>query len=86
MKSENKSRLVYEQGRRCTLSPLEYELFKWLNLYKGDILSRETLLKNVWGFRETGDTRSVDMCVKRLREKIGHNKIRTVYGKGYMLR
>ena len=67
------------------LSPLESALFMWMKLHEGDILTRETLLKNVWGFKSIGETRTVDMCVRRLRKKIGAERIKTVHGKGYLM-
>ena len=67
------------------LSPLEYDLFMWMKSHQGDILTRETLLRNVWGFKSLGETRTVDMCVQRLRRKIGADRIRTVHGKGYLM-
>ena len=45
----------------------------------------DALLKNVWGFPTEADTRSVDMCIRRLRVKIGSGVIRTIYGRGYIL-
>lgn len=73
-------------GLRCSgLTPLEMRVYQLLYLHEGDIISRETLLRDVWGFQNLCDTRSVDMCVRRLRSKIGPNRIVTVYGKGYMM-
>ena len=56
-----------------------------MRLHRGSLVSRDALLKNVWGFPVGADTRSVDMCVRRLRAKIGGGAIRTIYGKGYIL-
>ncbi|MBR3098518.1 MAG: winged helix-turn-helix domain-containing protein [Clostridia bacterium] len=85
MRTKKGLRLVYDQNTACLLSPLEYSLYKWMKLHEGDVLSREVLLRDVWGYREMGDTRTVDMCVKRLRNKIGANRIESVYGKGYRM-
>lgn len=85
MRSVKKENHVIVDGRSCQLTPLEYEVFQLLKLNQGDTLSRDLLLKEVWGYLSEADTRSVDMCVKRLRTKIGSERIRTVYGKGYML-
>ena len=76
---------VYDQNQPVTLSPLESSLFLWLKLHRGIVISREVLLKNVWGFQSVGNTRSVDMCVQRLRKKIGAEQIQTVHGKGYLM-
>lgn len=77
--------IILEDGTCCTLSNLEYELFCVLKKNSGAVVARETLLHDVWGFQSMGDTRSVDMCILRLRKKIGTNRIRSVYGKGYQL-
>ena len=83
MKTGN-ARQIQIGGRNCELTRTEFELYQWMRLHQGMILSREALLKNVWGFLENADTRSVDMCVRRLRAKIGVGAIRTVYGRGYL--
>ena len=67
------------------LSPLERELYACMQARAGTVISRDELLKTVWGFQTPGMTRTVDMCVRRLRGKIGTERIRSVYGKGYML-
>ncbi len=71
--------------RICRLTPLEYALFQCLKTHAGTVATREDLLRNIWGFPDAAETRSVDMCVRRLRSKIGPEWIRTVYGQGYML-
>ena len=85
MKSIRAQAQFCDQDQSMILSPLEYSLFQWLKLHRGDVISRETLLKNVWGFQSNGDTRTVDMCVQRLRKKIGAEQILTVHGKGYLM-
>ena len=75
-----------EKGNQeALLSPLEAELYDSLRRNAGQVVSRETLLRNVWGFQSLCATRTVDMCVRRLREKIGSDRIQSVYGKGYIL-
>ena len=69
----------------ASLSPLERDLYACMQAREGIVLSREELLHTVWGFQAPGMTRTVDMCVRRLRGKIGPDRIRSVYGKGYML-
>ena len=68
-----------------SLSPLERDLYECTLAREGSVLSRDELLKSVWGFQSPGMTRTVDMCVRRLRGKIGTDRILSVYGKGYML-
>ena len=85
MNSAEKENRVSVDGKSCRLTPLEYGVYTLLKRNAGDTLSRELLLRQVWGYLSDADTRSVDMCVKRLRDKIGTKRIRTVYGKGYCL-
>ena len=59
MKSIRAQAQVYDQNQCVILSPLEYSLFQWLKLHRGDVISRETLLKNVWGFIGAGQILTV---------------------------
>ncbi len=67
------------------LTPTEYRLLLELAEHSGAVLSRERLLEEVWGYVWAGDTRLVDMHVRRLRAKIGPETIETVRGAGYKL-
>ncbi len=78
-------RRIEINGKNCRLTRTEYELYEWMRLHRGAVVSRDALLRNVWGFPVEADTRSVDMCIRRLRAKIGFGAIRTIYGKGYVL-
>ncbi len=63
----------YEVRRAGTIIDLtlrEFELVKFLGLQKGQIFSRENLLEKVWGYEYFGDVRTVDVTVRRLREKL----------------
>lgn len=85
-KEERKEeREVRVNGRKCLLTRTEYDVYRWLWRHRGAVVSRGSLLRNVWGFPAETDTRSVDMCIRRLRTKIGSGAIRTVYGKGYVM-
>ncbi len=53
-----------------SLSPLERDLYECMLAREGSVLSRDELLKSVWGFQSPGMTRTVDMCVRRLRGKL----------------
>ena len=57
---------------------------------RGIIYSREDLLQKVWGYEYEGDTRTVDVHIKRLRDRLKEDKdnsiIETVYGIGYVMR
>jgi len=67
----------------------EFDLLVYFLRYPGQVLSRERLLRNVWGYESAGDTRTVDVHVRWLRGKIEHDptspkRIQTVRGLGYM--
>jgi len=70
------------------LSPKEYDLLEYMSMNPNIVLSRDSLLNNVWGYDYFGDTRTVDTHIKRLREKLDTMSyiIKTVRGKGYMLK
>ncbi len=59
-----------KNGVPIDLTMREFELFKFLALQPGKIYSRETLLEKVWGYEYYGDVRTVDVTIRRLREKI----------------
>lgn len=72
-------------NKSLNLSPKEFELLVYLSENAGILLSRDTILDNVWGIDYYGDIRTVDTNIKRLREKLGDksNLIVTVRGSGY---
>jgi two-component system, OmpR family, alkaline phosphatase synthesis response regulator PhoP len=57
-------------GEAVTLTAKEFLLLEYLLQHKGRVLSRDLLLTDVWGYRYTGGTRTVDVHVRRLREKL----------------
>ena len=61
---------VKKDGKTIDLTLSEFELLKFLAQQKGQVFSRETLLEKVWGYEYFGDVRTVDVTVRRLREKI----------------
>ncbi|NLU52246.1 MAG: response regulator transcription factor [Clostridiaceae bacterium] len=61
---------VRRDGKVIDLTLREFELVKFLGLQKGQIFSRENLLEKVWGYEYFGDVRTVDVTVRRLREKL----------------
>src|SRR5690606_14725226 len=79
------ARRVWITGDEIHLTPTEFDLLVCLAAAPGDVLSRERLLAEVWGWAEASGTRTVDSHVKGLRAKIGADRIRTVHGVGYAL-
>ena len=61
---------VLDEGREVKLTAKEFMLLQYLLQHRGRVLSRDLLLGDVWGYRYTGGTRTVDVHVRRLREKI----------------
>jgi two-component system, OmpR family, alkaline phosphatase synthesis response regulator PhoP len=62
--------LVSSTAGQVTLTAKEYLLLEYLLRHRGRVLSRDVLLTDVWGYRYTGGTRTVDVHVRRLREKL----------------
>jgi two-component system phosphate regulon response regulator PhoB len=86
--SIDKSTLRASMGNeRLDLTTIEFKLLLALINNRGRILSRETLLSDVWGYSTGADTRTVDTHMRRLREKLGDHatKVETVRGQGYRL-
>lgn len=80
---------VQKNGTRVDLKPKETQLLYFLITNKNIVFSREQLLEKVWDYSFMGDTRTVDVHIKRLREKIESKDsgilIKTVWGVGYKL-
>ncbi|MGH9626614.1 MAG: winged helix-turn-helix domain-containing protein, partial [Bryobacteraceae bacterium] len=79
---------VWRDGERVELSAREFELLRYFAVHPGETISRETLLKEVWGYAEPPTTRTVDVHVVWLRQKLEANPkqpelIQTVPGFGY---
>ena len=79
---------VRKSGKVIELTPREFELLRHLAARAGQVFSREALLAEVWGYDYYGDVRTVDVTVRRLREKIEDNpaepeNIKTKRGIGY---
>lgn len=62
--------VVRKKGKQIDLTSREFELLKFLAINKGQVFSRDTLLEKVWGYEYYGDMRTVDVTIRRLREKI----------------
>lgn len=77
---------VTYQGQRVEMPPKELELFYFLASHPNQVFTREQLLDHIWGYEYIGDTRTVDVHIKRLREKIENHEqwgLATVWGIGY---
>jgi two-component system, OmpR family, alkaline phosphatase synthesis response regulator PhoP len=74
-------------GTALTLTPREFDLLLFFAQNPGRVATRDELLRKVWGYDYLGDTRTVDVHVRRLRQKLGdHSRmIETVTGVGYKL-
>lgn len=81
------TREVFVKENECKLTFKEFELLKYLILNKGIVLSRDRIMENVWDFDFPGESRTVDMHVKTLRQKLGAEKdrIKTVRNVGYKI-
>ena len=83
--------LVSRDGIKIELNHREFELLHYLARHSGQVMTREHLLETVWGYDYFGDVRTVDVTVRRLREKIEENPSSPVWivtrrGVGYYLR
>jgi two-component system, OmpR family, response regulator RegX3 len=81
---------VAYDGRDIDLTPREFELLACLMRHGGNVLSREQLLKQAWGWQIVVETKTVDTHVKRLRDKLesagaSPDIVETVRGYGYRL-
>ena len=77
--------VIYD-GRQVDMPPKELELLYFLASHPNQVFTREQLLDHIWGYEYAGDTRTVDVHIKRLREKIKDNgnwALSTVWGVGY---
>jgi DNA-binding response OmpR family regulator len=81
---------AFVDGQSAELTPTEFRLLYQLALERGRVVTRDELLQKIWGRRETHRDRTVDVFVRRLRDKIDrrasqHTFIQTRYGVGYRL-
>ena len=88
LKINEEYRRVLVKDREINLTSREFEVLELLASAPGKVYSREELLKTIWGEEYTGDVRTVDVHVRRLREKLERNPsepryVRTKWGTGY---
>lgn len=83
----NEKHEVTVDGTAVDLTYKEYELLSLFVLNKGIVMRRDTIMDQVWGTDYEGESRTIDMHVKTLRQKLGAygNRIRTVRGVGYII-
>ena len=87
---ERESRRVFRDEQEIVLTLKEYDLLDYLLANAGKVMSREVLLDKVWGYEYAGDSRTVDVHIRWLREKVedepaNPRHIKTVRGIGYRL-
>jgi DNA-binding response OmpR family regulator len=85
-----RQRLVFRKGRRVALSSREFELLRYLHAHRNEVVSREQLLRDVWGYSQLSVTRTVDNYVAKLRTHIEPRPhepryLITMHGSGYQL-
>lgn len=82
---DDSKHVVTANGELCSLTYKEYELLKYLLKNKGMALTRENIILNVWGYDFEGESRTVDMHITTLRQKLGEcgSLIKTVRNVGY---
>lgn len=88
LRVETDSRRTYIHGKEINLTAKEFDLLELLMMHPNKVYSREELLNTVWGYDYPGDVRTVDVHIRRLREKIEDNPsapvyIHTKWGVGY---
>lgn len=83
----NEKHEVVLQGKPIELTFKEYELLSFFVLNKGIVLRRDSIMEEVWGTDYEGESRTIDMHVKTLRQKLGDygNRIRTIRNVGYVI-
>ena len=84
---DDERHIVTVNGENCELTFKEYELLKLLMANCGMVLTREVIMERVWGTDFEGESRTLDMHIKTLRQKLGEegSMIRTVRNVGYLL-
>ena len=84
LRIDNGAREVFVDEREVELTQREFDLLEYLVRHRGQVVSRDQLLQNVWDYRSLGETRTIEVHVAQLRKKLGRPElIRTVRGVGY---
>ena len=77
---------VVYHGEKLDMPPKEFELLSFLASHPNRVFTRDALLDKIWGYDYIGDTRTVDVHIKRIREKLNKNdnwSVKTIWGVGY---
>ena len=84
---DHERHMVYVSEKPVELTFKEYELLRFLMTNQNVVLSRESIMRHVWGTDFEGESRTVDVHIKTLRQKLGEggNHIRTVRNVGYVI-
>ena len=84
---KEKEHKVIVNSKKIVLTHKEFEMLKFFMLNPGMVFSRDRLMSEIWGMDYIGETRTVDMHIKTLRQKLGNagGQIKTVIGVGYRL-
>ena len=87
LKMDVKRRQVWDGERGVELTLKEFELLRYLMKNQGIVLTREQILEKIWGYEYYGETRTVDVHIRTLRQKLGDSGkwIETVRGVGYRI-
>jgi two-component system alkaline phosphatase synthesis response regulator PhoP len=91
LRIDQAGRRVFRQNQEIELQPKQFDLLTYMVKNRGTVLTRDQLLHNVWGYDYAGDTRTVDVHIRWLREKLEDDPaspklLQTVRGVGYVFR
>ena len=84
---DNEKHAVYVDSNLCELTFKEYNLLKFLMINTGIVMSRDVILDRIWGLDFEGESRTLDMHIKTLRQKLGEagSRIKTIRNVGYII-
>lgn len=84
---DNERHIALSENKQINLTLKEFELLRYLMINEGIVLKRDTIMHSVWGAYFEGESRTVDMHIKTLRQKLGDcgKQIRTIRGVGYSI-
>ena len=87
LRIDEEKHMVYVKDTPCELTYKEYELLKLLMRNAGNVMARDTIMERVWGIDFEGESRTLDMHIKTLRQKLGEAgaMIKTVRNVGYRI-